>query len=191
MLYIVGRKRDYAIMRLLGTSKAKSAGSLLLPLGVIAVAAVIIGSAAAYVYTLQNIAGNASLAVLSGFEIDLSLPVWVILACIVGEIALTVILAYMLLGIIGRKSPLELMQANTQKGKKQRKKKKKTVCAPEPQEPVVLGEWQSIERLIPDGKSRSGKFALNYAIRHIKRTLGKALMFIILLANLYVQEHKS
>ena len=183
MLYIVGRRRDYAIMRLLGTSKAKSASSLLLPLGIIAVAAVIIGSAAAYIYTAQNIAGNASLAVLSGFEIDLSLPVWVIVACIAGEIALTVILAYLLLAVIGRKSPLELMQANTQKGKK-RRKKKKTVYAPEPKEPVVLGKWQSIERIVPNGKPRSGKFALNYATRHIKRTLGKALMFIIVTALL-------
>ena len=183
MLYIVGRRRDYAIMRLLGTSKAKSANSLLLPLGVIAVAAVIIGSAAAYIYTAQNIAGNASLAVLSGFEIDLSLPVWVIVVCVAGEILLTVLLAYLLLAIIGRKSPLELMQANTQKGKK-RKKKKKTVYAPEPKEPVVLGEWQSIERIVPDGKARSGKFALNYAARHIKSTLGKALMFIIVTALL-------
>lgn len=184
MLYIVGRRRDYAIMRLLGTSKAKSAGSLLLPLGVIAIAAVIIGSVAAYVYTLQNISGNASLAVLSGFEIDLSVPVWIVAACVVGEIVLTIILAYILLAIIGRKSPLELMQVNTQKGKKQRRKKKKTVYAPEPKEPVVLGEWQSIERPKTDGKNRNAKFAWNYSVRHIKRTLGKALMFIIVTALL-------
>lgn len=178
MLYIVGRRRDFAVMRLLGTSKVKASGSLLLPLGVIAIVAVIIGSAAAYVYTAQNIASNASLAVLSGFEIDLSIPLWVILTCILGEIALTVLLAYMLLGIIGRKSPLELMQANTQQGKKKRRKKKKDY-APEPKEPVVLGEWVSIGKLTPDGKDRSFKFAWNYAVRHIRRTLGKALMFII------------
>ena len=183
MLYIVGRRRDFAVMRLLGTSKGRASGSLLLPLGVIAVAAVILGSIGAYIYTLQNIAGNASLAVLSGFEIDLTVSPLVVLACVLGEIVLTVLLALLLLAIIGRKSPLELMQDNAQKGKK-RRKKKKTVYVPEPQEPIVLGEWESIGRLAPDGKNRSAQFVRRYALRHIKRTLGKALMFIIVSALL-------
>ena len=183
MLYIVGRRRDFAVMRLLGTSKGRASGSLLLPLGVIAVAAVILGSVGAYIYTLQNIADNASLAVLSGFEIDLTVSPLVVLACVLGEIILTVLLALLLLAIIGRKSPLELMQDNTGKGKK-RRKKKKTVYAPEPQEPIALGEWESIGRLTPDGKNRSAQFVRRYALRHIKRTLGKALMFIIVSALL-------
>ncbi len=183
MLYIVGRRRDFAVMRLLGTSKGRASGSLLLPLGVIAVAAVILGSVGAYIYTLQNIAENASLAVLSGFEIDLTVSPWVVLACVLGEIVLTVLLALLLLAIIGRKSPLELMQDNTSKGKK-RRKKKKTVYVPEPQEPIVLGEWESIGRLMPDGKNRSAQFVRRYVLRHIKRTLGKALMFIIVSALL-------
>ncbi|MBQ8830583.1 MAG: ABC transporter permease [Oscillospiraceae bacterium] len=183
MLYIVGRRRDYAVMRLLGTSKGRASRSLLLPLGVIAVAAVVVGSLAAYVYTLGNIGGNASLAVLSEFEIDLTISPYVIIACVVGEIVLTVLLALLLLAVIGRKSPLELMQTGTQKGKK-RRKKKKTVYTPEPQEPIVLGEWESIERPVHDGKNRSAQFMRRYAMRHIKRTLGKALMFIIVSALL-------
>jgi len=183
MLYIVGRRRDFAVMRLLGTSKGRASGSLLLPLGVIAVAAVILGSVGAYIYTLQNISENASLAVLSGFEIDFTVSPWVVLACVLGEIVLTVLLALLLLAIIGRKSPLELMQDNTSKGKK-RRKKKKTVYVPEPQEPIVLGEWESIGRLTPDGKNRSAQFVRRYVLRHIKRTLGKALMFIIVSALL-------
>ncbi|MBQ8831279.1 MAG: ABC transporter permease [Oscillospiraceae bacterium] len=177
MLYVTGRKRDYAIMRLLGTTKAKSAGTLLLPLLVVAIAAVALGSVAAYIYTTQNIADSQYLKALGDFEADTTVSVSGIIICVIGEIVLTLILAMTFIGNMGRKSPLALMQANTQKRRRQRKKKN---CAPEPSEPVVLGEWESIERLIPDGKKRTGEFIFRYVIRHIRRTTGKALLFILI-----------
>ncbi len=176
MLYIVGRRKDYAVMRLLGTTKAKSAKALVLPLGVIAIVAVAVGSAAAYGYTAHNITESKFLEVVSGIDVDLSIPLWVLAVCILGEILLTLVLSLMLLGVIGRKSPLELMQAGTKRRKI--RKRKKTVVS-EPASPVALQEWTSIERLVPDGKNRSMSFTMRYVWRHIRRTLGKAMLFIL------------
>ena len=177
MLYVTGRKRDYAIMRLLGTTKATSAGAMLLPLLVVAAVAVILGSIAAYIYTTLNIADSQYLKVLGEFEADTSISAKGIIICILGEIVLTVLLAMAFIGNMGRKSPLALMQANTQKRHKQRKKKN---YVPEPKEPVVLGQWESIERLVPDGKKRREKFIFRYVLRHIRRTAGKALLFMLI-----------
>jgi len=177
MLYVTGRKRDYAIMRLLGTTKAKSAGAMLLPLLVVAVAAVAVGSIAAYIYTTQHIADSQYLKVLGEIEADTSISASGMVICLLGELVLTILLAMAFIGNMGRKSPLALMQANTQKRRRQRKKKN---YVPEPAEPVILGEWESIERLVPDGKKRRGKFIFRYVFRHIRRTTGKALLFILI-----------
>ena len=146
VLYVAGRKRDYAIMRLLGTTKSKSAKGVIVPLLVIAAAATIIGSVSAHIYTVLNIADSEAISAITGYEADLSIPVHLIIMCLFSEIALTIILALVSVSSLGRKSPLALMQANTQKRRRQRKKKN---YMPEPTEPVVLGEWESIERLVP------------------------------------------
>ncbi|MBQ8830747.1 MAG: hypothetical protein IJ017_04025 [Oscillospiraceae bacterium] len=187
VLYVAGRKRDYAIMRLLGTTKSKSARALLLPLLVIAAAAAIIGSTAAYIYTVLNIADSQAISAIAGYDADLSIPVYLIIVCLCGEIALTLILMLASVSSLSKKSPLALMQANSQKHRRQRKKKNYVA---EPAEPVVLGEWESIERLVPSGKKYKGKFVFRYVLRHIRRTVGKAVLFIliaVLLINLLGQ----
>ena len=177
MLYIVGRRRDYAIMRLLGTDKKKSARALLLPLCVITVAAVLLGSAAAYFYTIQNIATSSFIEVVSGIEVDLSIPVWVILTCIAGEIVLTLVLALALIGAVGRLSPLELMQSGDKA--KRRKRRNNIIHVQDISIPVVTGEWKSIEPVERDGKNRTLSFIFKYVIRHIKRTFTKAILFVL------------
>jgi len=187
VLYVAGRKRDYAIMRLLGTTKSNSAKALLLPLFVIAAAATIIGSVSAHIYTVLNIADSEAISAIAGYEADLSIPVHLIIVCLFSEIALTLILALVSVSSLGRKSPLALMQANTQKRRRRRKKKN---YMPEPTEPVVLGEWESIERLVPSSKKYKGKVVFRYVLRHIRRTVGKAILFIliaVLLINLLGQ----
>ncbi len=189
VLYVAGRKRDYAIMRLLGTTKSKSAKGILVPLLVLAVAATIIGSVSAHIYTMLNIADSEAISAITGYEADLSIPVYLIVVCLCGEIALTLILAQLSVSRLGRKSPLALMQANDRKLRR-KLKTKKTEQVAEPKEPIVLGEWESIERLKPDGKNRISKFTLNYVFRHIRRTFGKAVLFVliaVLLINLLGQ----
>ncbi|MBQ8830491.1 MAG: hypothetical protein IJ017_02710 [Oscillospiraceae bacterium] len=179
-LYVVGKKRDYAIMRVLGTSKKKSGKALLLPLLVITVIAVTVGSCAAVIYTQHTISASDSIKYLSGImTVDVSIPAGIVLSCALGEIALTLLLALCLIGIMGKSSPLALIQAQVQKQKKKSLKKSKATAAPEISEPVILGEWVSIEPAKHDGKSRSVSFVLRFVKRHIKRTAGKAVMLIL------------
>ena len=187
-LYIVAKRHDYAIMRVLGTSKRKSGNALLLPLFVITCVAVFAGGAAAMIYTAKTVADSDSLQYLSGMvQIDTGIPPMAVAACIIGEIVLTLLIAEALLAMIGSNSPLALIQAHTQRLNRRlerKRKKKEAAIVPESAEPVVLGQWVSIEPVKRDGKKRKFKFAAKYIFRHIRRTKGKAVMLLLVTALL-------
>ncbi len=103
-LYITRRRKDYAIMRALGTGRGKSSSALLLPLMVLGVAGVIIGAFLGILYTL-----------LSGGAVFL----WAVCLCVLSEILLMLIFALFMLRKLGRLSPLALLQ-DTSKNKKKR-----------------------------------------------------------------------
>ncbi|MBQ9857765.1 MAG: ABC transporter permease, partial [Oscillospiraceae bacterium] len=181
-LYIVGKRQDYAIMRVLGTTKKKAGRALLLPLFVMALVAVLAGSTAAILYTQSNIASSDSIAFLSTItQVDTSIPPLAVICCIIGEIALAVLIAQLMLAIIGRNSPLALIQAQVVKQRKRdaRKNKKKKEEIPESTEPVVLGEWVSLEPVRGDGKKRRGTFISRYIVCHVRRTGGKAILLVL------------
>jgi len=176
-LYIVGKRREYAIMRVLGTDKKKAGAAMLLPLGVMSALAVILGSGAAYFYTLYNIHHSKTLLLISGGKVETAIPADLFALCLVGELVLILVVALIMLAIIGANSPLALIQNSTVKVKKVKKSRKKT--APEPKEPISLGEWVSIPPLPRDGNDRSFKFISRYVLRHIRRSFGKALLFVL------------
>ncbi|MBQ8830277.1 MAG: ABC transporter permease [Oscillospiraceae bacterium] len=176
-LYIVGKRREYAIMRVLGTDKKKAGGSMLLPLAVMSALAVILGSLAAYLYTLHNIHHSEMLLLISGGNVETAVPMGLFALCIIGELALILVIALIMLIIIGANSPLALIQNSTVKVKKVKKSRKNAV--PEPKEPIKLGEWVSIPPLPRDGNDRSFKFISRYVLRHIRRSAGKAVLFIL------------
>ena len=180
-LYIVGKRQDYAIMRVLGTSKKKAGSALLLPLFVLALVAVLAGGISAIFYTQKTILSSDSLQYLSGIiSVDTSIPPITVIGCILGEIALTLLIAEFLLILIGKNSPLALIQAQTQKQNKRterKNRKKKTVV--ESTEPIILGQWIPLEKAKHDGKKRKLRFAVKYIFRHIRRTKGKAVMLVL------------
>lgn len=177
-LYIVGKRREYAIMRVLGTDKKKSGRALLIPLSVLSVCAVAAGSAAAYIYTVFNVRNNETIkAIASQGAVDASISGSLTAACISGEILLIMIMAFIMLAKIGSNSPLALIQQGAQKVK--RIKAGKKAPAAEPAEPVVLGQWVSIPALERDGNDRSFKFVSRYVLRHIRRSAAKAVLFVL------------
>ena len=178
MLYILGRKRDFAIMRVLGTSRTDARKALILPMMVITAAAVFVGTAAAWIITVQNITFSDAMTQAVGFVVDTSVPIWLVILCFAAEILLTFIIASLMLIIIGIKSPLELLQDRSQKKAAKKAKKKAAQLVREP-DVVVLGEWVSLAPPKPDGKKRTFKFIWQYVTRNIKRTRGKAIMFIL------------
>ncbi|MBQ8830223.1 MAG: hypothetical protein IJ017_01335 [Oscillospiraceae bacterium] len=182
MLYILGRRRDFAIMRVLGAAKPKANRALTLPLMVITCSAVIVGMLTAWIITVQNITFDDVMTQTVGFIPDTSVPLELVLVCVAAVILLAFVVAISMLGIIGRKSPLELLQDRSQK-KAAKKSRKKNVPAEEPAE-VTLGEWVSLEPVKRDGKNRTAEFIRRFVLRNIQRTKGKALMYVLVSALL-------
>ena len=123
-LFIGRKKREYAIMRALGTTKAGANRSLFVPLVLLAVIAVALGGAAATVYSGQNVVNTLREFVELGLEVDPSVPLPVSAYGILGELVLVVILASYGLQRLGKKPPLMLLQENTNRDAKSEKKKR-------------------------------------------------------------------
>ncbi len=181
LLYILGRKRDYAIMRVLGTGKRKAGYTIILPLMVLTAAAVIIGTTAACIYTVNNISLDISISGMAEYAPDTSIPLWLITGCILAEMLLSFVGALLILRFIGRKSPLALLQDSSQKRTRKKEKQQQEVSE---QETIELGQWISLEKTQFDWKKRRLQFIWRYIIRNIKRTKSKTVMYIIVSALL-------
>ena len=179
LLYVLGRKRDYAIMRVLGTTKKQSKNTLLLPLSVLSAVSVAVGAAAAWIYTANNIEFDFSLSQMSEYTTDVNVPVWLVVSCTAAVFVIAYLIASVIISFIGRRSPLALLQDNTQKRTK--KKKKQKIAEPEK---VVLGQWESLPKPKHDGKSRKVSFICRFVLRNIGRARVKAIMFILVTALL-------
>lgn len=109
-LYIGRKKKEYAVMRALGTTRKVSARTLLLPLSAVAAASVLAGSGAAWLYTVMTVAHNNTLSMMKDYAVSTSVPAGAVISCILGEMLLTLLFALMLLRRVGSLSPLALLQ---------------------------------------------------------------------------------
>ncbi len=175
MLYIMGRKKDYAIMRVLGTSVKKSNSSMLLPFMTVTFAAVLVGAVAAWINTSRTIDSSNALQVLSEFAIDTSIPVSVVILCVLSELVLAFMISLAMLLSLGKKPPLVLIQ-----GEGAKRKKVKQIVA-EPLEPIILGDLEITPSYeLPKHPKYERQFVWRYIFRHIKRTIAKAILTILL-----------
>ncbi|MDR1589962.1 MAG: ABC transporter permease [Oscillospiraceae bacterium] len=109
-LFIGRKKKEYAIMRALGTPRHTSARALTVPLMAVTALAVLVGSAVAWVYTVTTVAGGGTLAMLEERSANASIPATVAIGCILGEFALALLIAIVLLRRISALPPLLLLQ---------------------------------------------------------------------------------
>ncbi len=175
MLYITGRRKDYAVMRLLGTSVKKSNRAMSLPFMTLAVLSVIVGAMASWISTNKTIAQSNSLQVLSEFAVDPSVPFEVLVVCAVIEITVTFVIAILMLSALGKKSPLTLMQSSDSKRKKAEKKE----IAQEPVE-IEIKNAEIASSNLQKHKKYGRRFILKYVFRHIRRTTAKSLLTVLL-----------
>ena len=117
-LFIGLKKKEYAIMRALGTPKGTAARALLLPLMAVAIVSVLVGSGVAWAYIVRTISGNEILTAMTSTVENTSVPAWVIIVCVAGEVAATLAIALALLRDIGKKPPLTLLHDRMQGGAK-------------------------------------------------------------------------
>jgi hypothetical protein len=123
-LFIGRKKKEYAVMRALGTPRKASAKALILPLMVLSVVAVLAGSGVAWFYTVLTVARNNALSIIENYTIDTSMPPLAVIGCILGELLL--VLAFAALGLrrVALIPPLMLLQENQTNRKKMRRNPK-------------------------------------------------------------------
>lgn len=170
-LYIVAKRKDFAIMRALGTSKHRASFSLVLPLGVISSVSVVLGTVSALVYTRETISDSKTLALLESESINTNIPAGVVILCVLGVLVLCIAAAAIMLLSVGRLPPLALLQGNA--------KRAKTKAVIKDALPDLNGVWVSLPKPEHDGKKRAFGFLWRYIRRHIVRTAKKSLLCVI------------
>lgn len=191
-LFIGRKKREYAIMRALGTTKKESAKALMIPLMVLAISAVLLGSGTAWIYTTKTIAENDTLSIIQGYTINTTVPVTTAIGCIVGGIMLVFLFALSQLWRIGKIPPLMQLQDNQNKQTRSKKreqsgKKQISIENKAPTETATLSE--TLIPNIPDAcrkinRKTSRGHVRRYILRHIRRSIAKSLLLIVLSALL-------
>ena len=168
-LFVSRKKKDYAIMRALGTPKGRSGRALLVPMLVLSLAAVLFGVAVGTVYS------QAALGVV---------PALPVLLCIGGELAFTLVFTGLSIRRLSGMAPLALLQASQGATNKQKAKKHETpVAAAEgtlyhPTEAVHISHTP-----LPITKqSASLGFRLRYVLRHLRRQGFKSALAVLLAA---------
>ena len=184
-LFIMRKKKDYAIMRALGKTSKASALTMAIPLFIVTAASVLAGSGAAWRYTVSTIERNNLLVNLEGYAVNTAIPSGIVLACILGEILLTLLLALLLLMRLGAMSPLALLQDSG--AARVRVQGQRAVSAQDlgarKQDLVETGDAFSILAITlppPGAKDNSAGFVVQYVWKHIRRATAKSALTALL-----------
>ncbi|MBQ8025371.1 MAG: type II toxin-antitoxin system mRNA interferase toxin, RelE/StbE family [Oscillospiraceae bacterium] len=177
-LFISRKRKDYAVMRALGTTAPAAARGLLIPFGTVTGAAVLLGCGGGMTYLKRTLAKNRALAVIEGA--DLTVPGWIVPTCLAALLAVAVALTALLLGRMAKQSPLELLQDRTAR----RAPKTLRVTSRE-----LTEAQEQMERSVslPRKMTGTGKhtgFAARYVWRHIRRAGLKSALALVLAALL-------
>ncbi len=247
-LFIGRKKKEYAILRALGTSRKESVKALILPFMILSITAILTGSCIAWIYTTNTISKSSTFSQIKDHTVDNSIPINVAVLCILGEIFLVLIIALYRIWRISTIPPLMLLQDNQSKKVPNKKRvqsgksmqSKKPVQREKPMQsgtPVQSGKTVQSEKPLQSGKTvqsenpvQSGKvikvnnddavanapidytiltkilnttkvketdaklktsnnrhfrFVLRYIAKHIRRTVGKSILSILLITLLF------
>ena len=169
-LYINRRRKDYAIMRALGTTQRQSALSLLLPFMILCLIGIAAGIITGIIQT--TVTGNR-------------LFPWSIILVGAGEFVLILIFTVFSLQKLGKKSPLALLQDSSVNS---RRKKAVTDMYPAgtPNTSDILNTAETNLNIETTHKDKqhtnphSARFAARYISLHIRRSIIKSLLSILL-----------
>ena len=106
-LFIGRKRREYAVMRALGTTKRKAAKTLFVPLMLIAFVAVILGSAASVTYAGQTADKTLKTFAEMGLEVNPNVPFYVVAVCIIVLLIIIALLALYGLYHMGEKAAFD------------------------------------------------------------------------------------
>ncbi len=174
-LYILRKKKEYAVMRALGCPASRAREALLFPLFVLAFPAVLLGCVGAVIYTRRAAEANAAEFASMGLTMDTSIPGLILAAGFCGSLLFLLILALLALVRVAGRPPLELLQGganrNAVKGKK--------ALPPEPAGDLVCAELPELPE--PVYRSHTAlRHTLRCVGRHLRRTPVKSLLAMLL-----------
>lgn len=186
-LYVGRNKESYAIMRAMGVPVKKAGSSIVWPFAVLSAVAVPIGGAAGLYYTSKTAAGAlAALAdsAVEGYIPDDTLPVGVILLCLLLELAFTTFVTLFFLWEMKKMSPLVLLQGGT------RRAGMDTKALPDmPGQAFVPAKADIAKISAADEMTRGRKYGAlrhvtSFTLRHMRRSIGKTTVSLVLTATL-------
>ena len=161
-LFILRKKREYAVMRALGCPKRRARRALLLPLLTLAGFAILLGTGLAVLYTSFTMELNMASFHTLGITVDTSLPVGVILLGFFGCAAALLLLAAGGLILVGRRPPLTLLQ-------EQAERPRRAPVVEEPPAETLRTDFSLLRELPPP------RFRPRQAVPHSLRYLGRRL----------------
>ncbi len=135
-LFIGRKRREYAVMRALGTTKKKASRTLFIPFMLLSLVAVIIGGLASVAYAGQTADKTLKTFAEMGLEVNPDVPAYVLILGMLALLAFVALLSQIVLSRLGKKPPLMLLQENTNRNNKSRKAKEKEAI-PEPKKITV------------------------------------------------------
>lgn len=185
-LYISRDKKTYAIMRTQGVSTGKARSAVVLPLGVLAVPAIIGGgmtgifhASATTAETLDNIVASTA-GTIQDYTLDASIPMGLVLLTLFCELLFITLIIVVLLRKIGRMPLLELLQDNVVRAGADTKvgsdfaRSESIPVSQENTKTSVSGE------LPLRGKYGALRQVTAYILRHMRRGTGKTAISLIL-----------
>ncbi|MBR4703307.1 MAG: type II toxin-antitoxin system YafQ family toxin [Oscillospiraceae bacterium] len=178
-LFLHRRRREYAILRALGTPRRAAAKALWLPLIVLAAIAAAIGTGAAWFRSGAAAARSAAEFAEAGLEAMPAARICVYLLGAFGLLLLVALLAALYLRVMGKRSPLALLQDGN------RKQEKKGGIQSTENSPEALAAAASVLAvpMTVTGKPIRG-FLRRYVFRHVRRAGVKTLLTLLLAALL-------
>ena len=177
-LFLHRRRKEYAILRALGTPRRAAARALWLPLLALAAFSAVLGLAAAWLRSGAAAARSAAEFAEAGLEAmpRARFPVYLLGA--LGLLEITVLLSLLYLRGLGKRSPLQLLQDSE-------RRKEKTAEAAAEISPEAMAHAAAVLSfpMTSAGKPVKG-FLRRYVLRHIRRAGAKTLLALLLAALL-------
>lgn len=181
-LYIGRNRKSYAIMRTLGVPSKAAGNSVVLPFVTVSALAVSIGGIVGLYYA-QN-AANQTLTRMAdsapeGYMPDATLPVSVVVLCLLSEILFVSLTAYVFLRKMKKTPPLELLQEGTMRSLAGSKAE---LATEELSVPVKLdmAKLSAAKEWVPQGNYGPIRHVSAYIWRHMRRGIGKTTVSLIL-----------
>ena len=178
-LFLYRRRREYAILRALGTPRRSAARAFWLPLMALAAFAAALGLAAAWLRSGAAAEKSAAEFAEAGLEAMPSAHIEVYLLGTLGLLSVVALLAALYLRSLGKRSPLSLLQD----GNRRKEKKggvQRTEISPEA---LVRAAAVLAVPVTATGKPVRG-FLRQYVFRHVRRAGAKTFLTLLLAALL-------